>query len=214
MGILVTDFDGTLTRRDFFDLVRQRWPAERVDPWDEYRAGKITHFEALRRIFLRVCIPEAEAIQIVESMEFEANVAETVGALKEKGWEVVVASAGCDWYIRHLLQVHGVSFPVHANPGIYDPRFGLQMSLPAASEFFSPETGIDKIAVVQNALRRSDSVAFAGDGPPDLEPALLVPAERRFARGWLAQTLRERGEHFVFFDRWREISAHLEGDAS
>ena len=33
---------------------------------------------------------------------------------------------------------------------------------------------------------RYDRVAFAGDGPPDIEPALLVPADMRFARGALA----------------------------
>lgn len=53
-GVLVTDFDGTVTRRDFFEIVRARWPAPPGDdPWELYLAGKLTHFGALQRIFAR-----------------------------------------------------------------------------------------------------------------------------------------------------------------
>ena len=49
-GILVTDFDGTITNGDFFELVRARWP-QVPDPWDQALAGVIPMREALRRIF-------------------------------------------------------------------------------------------------------------------------------------------------------------------
>ena len=46
--VLVTDFDGTMTRRDFFQLVVERLlPPGTPDYWGEYLAGRITHFEAL-----------------------------------------------------------------------------------------------------------------------------------------------------------------------
>jgi hypothetical protein len=48
----------------------------------------------------------------------------------------------------------------------------------------------------QDALNRSDRVAFAGDGRPDLKPALAVRPQSRFARGWLAEALSERSEKF------------------
>jgi hypothetical protein len=52
MGILISDFDSTLTRYDFFDLVRKRWPTSPDDdPWEKYVAGKVTHFQALAEIF-------------------------------------------------------------------------------------------------------------------------------------------------------------------
>jgi 2-hydroxy-3-keto-5-methylthiopentenyl-1-phosphate phosphatase len=52
-------------------------------------------------------------------------------------------------------------------------------------------------------------VAFAGDGPPDLQAALLVPPGLRFARGGLAEELRARGEAFQPFSRWSEIAREL-----
>jgi len=69
--------------------------------------------------------------------------------------------------------------------------------------------GVDKSAVVQHALHVADPVVFAGDGPPDLQPALLVRPELRFARGILAELLRERGEAFQPFSRWSEIARKL-----
>lgn len=66
------------------------------------------------------------------------------------------------------------------------------MEFPAPGGFFSQEAGVNKQAIVHDALRRSNLVAFAGDGRPDLAPALLIPAERRFARDWLAGALDAR----------------------
>lgn len=210
MKILVSDFDSTMTRRDFYDLVRKRWPVPPSDdPWEKYIAGKITHFEALAEIFRRIRGTESELLQLADSMEIDPSLATSLAGVRAAGWDVVVASAGCDWYIRYLLGKAGASVTVHANPGIFDPAQGLLMSLPKDSPYFSPTTGIDKPAIVKDALRRADVVAFAGDGPPDLAPALLVPPERRFARGWLAATLTERGEAFHPFERWTEIAEKL-----
>lgn len=214
MNTLVSDFDGTLTRYDFFDLVRQRWPfPPEDDPWERYVAGKITHFEALAEIFLRIRTTETSLLDLVRSMELEPRLADSVQALRECDWELVIASAGCDWYINYLLRQAGVSVVLHANPGKFDPEGGLQMALPYDSRFFSPTTGINKVAIVRDALARSPSVAFAGDGRPDLESALLVSPERRFARGWLAEALRERGEGFHPFERWSQIADQLREEA-
>jgi 2-hydroxy-3-keto-5-methylthiopentenyl-1-phosphate phosphatase len=69
---------------------------------------------------------------------------------------------------------------------------------------------VNKVAIIQDALKRSDWVAFAGDGRPDLRPALLVQPQLRFARGWLAEALSERGERFYPFDRWSQIADELQ----
>ncbi len=104
----------------------------------------------------------------------------------------------------------GVSVPVYANPGSFDPERGLEMSFPERSPFFSSTKGVSKMAIVRDALGRSDRVAFAGDGRPDLRPALLVPPQLRFARRWLAEALGERGERFHPFERWSQIADQLQ----
>jgi 2,3-diketo-5-methylthio-1-phosphopentane phosphatase len=208
--ILVSDFDGTMTRRDFYDLVRKQWPPPpNDDPWEHYVNGWLTHFEALAAIFARIRTDEATLLALVDRMELDPALPEAVRTLREHGWTITVASAGCEWYLQRLLQRAGLALEVHANPGEFSPARGLRMHLPVSSRFFSQSFGIDKAAVVRDAQSRSPEVAFAGDGRPDLEPALLVPPGLRFARGWLADALRFRGENFHYFEDWTELANTL-----
>ena len=209
-GILVSDFDGTMTKHDFYDLVCAAFPEISTKGfWRQYEAGEITHFEALRSIFSLIRAPESKLLEIVESMEIEPKLAQIVQALDDHGWKVIVASAGCDWYIRRLLKKSKVAIEVYANPGEFFPDKGLLVSLPQDSPYCSQEMGINKSAVVRQALKESSCVAFAGDGRPDLAPAMLVKPVRRFAKSWLAKKLRETGESYVAFNRWSEIAENI-----
>src|SRR5215813_3313090 len=77
MGILVSDFDGTVTRYDFFDRVRKRWPfPPQEDPWEKFVSGEITHFQALAEIFASIRAPEAELLELADSTELDASFAE------------------------------------------------------------------------------------------------------------------------------------------
>ena len=85
------------------------------------------------------------------------------------------------------------------------------MELPEGSPYLSKSTGIDKEAVVREMVAKHRIVAFAGDGRPDEPAAMLVPPERRFARGWLAETLRAKEIAFRPFDHWSQIADMLLG---
>jgi len=208
-NILVSDFDGTLTRRDFYQIVQERLPPQSgLDVWEDYREGRISHFDALRTIFAAFRAGETELVRLADEMGLDPDLMADVAALRAAGWEVVVASAGCAWYIHHLLTEAGVQLEVHANPGHIEAG-RLVMEWPTQSPFQSPRTGIDKAAIVRAAQEGGRRVAFAGDGPPDLEPALLVPGPLRFARGYLAEVLREKGLEFRPFERWSDVARAL-----
>ena len=204
--ILVSDFDGTLTQHDFYDLVRRRWPVPPDDdPWVHYTAGRTTHFEALAEIFARIRTDERSLLELVDEMHLDPALPHALGQLRSHGWKVVIASAGCEWYIHYLLHQAKVEIEVNANHGEFIPTRGLLMKLPTESPYFSRQNGIDKASVVRAHLNQNLQVAFAGDGRPDLEAALLVPPDRRFARGWLAEALRVKAESFHPFTKWSEI---------
>jgi 2-hydroxy-3-keto-5-methylthiopentenyl-1-phosphate phosphatase len=209
-AVLVTDYDGTMTRGDFFAevLAQVRNPA--VDRyWQQYLAGRRTHFAALQAIFAHLRGSADDVLRLARRAELDPRARQAVARLAAAGWQVVVVSAGCAWYIERMLAEQGIAVPVAANPGRWDPHHGLQMRLPAGSPFFSAQTGIDKAAVVRYAQQRCRTVAFAGDGRPDLDAALLVEPPYRFARGWLAEELHRRGEAFTPFQWWSEIAGYL-----
>ena len=148
-------------------------------------------------------------MEVIDAMEVDPGLAESVKALRNAGWNIVVVSAGCLWYIDIILKKAGVELEVHANPGVYKDGGPLLMDLPKNEKFYSPETGVDKEAVVRWHQERRTVVAYAGDGFTDLPGALLVPAKLRFARGDLAQSLKERGERFQPFQVWSDMAKAL-----
>ena len=209
-SVLVSDFDGTMTRHDFYKLaIESLVPSNTPDHWSDYRKGTITHFEALRRYFASIPASEIEVLAVVERMELDIGLRAAVESLRRSGWEVVVTSAGCDWYIKRLLNEAGVKLEVHSNPGRFEAGKGLLMEMPTGSPYLSPTLGVDKARIVRRLLDEGRIVAFAGDGFPDAESARLVPDDLRFARGDLADVLEREGLEFRRFDAWSDIARAL-----
>lgn len=206
--ILVTDFDGTMARQDFYQLVRANFTF-RENYWQEYLDGKLTHFEALKRYFRDIHCDEKTIEALLPKMEFDADAPDAIRQWESKEGRIVVVSAGCEWYIRKIFAAHHLSLELHANPGSFHPSTGLEMKLPPPSPYFCLDRGVNKEAVVQDMLKLSDRVSFAGDGIPDFAAAMLVEPSRRFARGWLAERLKKEGHTFQSFEKWSEIIPRL-----
>jgi HAD superfamily phosphoserine phosphatase-like hydrolase len=208
--LLITDFDGTLTRRDFYECVLDDY-ADRLPTgvWQQFESGQLSHFQALHAIFAILPADEVEVMRIARRTQLEPELGDCVRRLEQLGWGVLVVSAGCSWYIERLLREHEVELPVIANPGRLVPGRGLELMAPTDSPYFHAATGIDKAAVVRAALGEYEQVAFAGNGRADLEAARCVEARLRFATGWLAKQLDALGESYHRFSVWSEIAAHL-----
>lgn len=206
MPILISDFDGTLTNRDYFQLILDRYdPPEAQGIWDGYKDGRLTHFEAIAGVFASLRTDLAGAEALVREMDPSPGLGDAVQRLQAAGWELQIASAGCNWYIERYLAWQGFTAAVHACPGDFAPETGLVMRQAEDSPFRSVENGIDKPAVVRAALARDPIVAVAGDSGTDHAGVMLVPAELRFARRWLADDLKAEGEGFHAFEAWPEI---------
>jgi len=209
-SILVSDFDGTMTRHDFYLLaIEHLIPRDCPDYWLEYRQGRMTHFEALPAYFRTITASEAGVLAVVDQMELDPRLPRALADLQSAGWTVVVTSAGCDWYIKYLLAQAGVSLEVFANPGEFIAGQGLRMSLPSDARFRSPTIGVDKAGVVAHWLDQGCRVAFAGDGFPDADAARRVDDPLRFAKADLAEQLQQEQLSFHRFSVWSEIADHL-----
>jgi 2,3-diketo-5-methylthio-1-phosphopentane phosphatase len=199
-----------MTNRDFYSLVvEQLLPIEMPDYWVDYRANKITHFEALQKYFEAITAGESTVLRLLDQMTIDPNLKSSVARLEDHGWKIVVASAGCQWYIDKLLAEAGVSLEVYANPGRFQDGRGLLMELPKSSPFFSRIHGVHKAGIVQHFTKSGATVAFAGDGFPDIDAAKAVPPELRFARRDLATALRQDGDSFKTYHVWSDIADQL-----
>ena len=212
---LVSDFDGTFTRREFYDLAMQAGLVDgSPDYWTAYAAGRISHFDAISGIFSNLRCSEAELRDLIDRMEPDPKTSDALHALKSSGWDAVVVSNGCQWYIDIVLESlgldqAGLNLPVHACPGRFVEGQGLLMEAPSNSPYFRPEFGVDKRLLIEDLQRRYERVAFAGNGSPDYQAALAVPPELRFARGWLARRFDQESVPCQPFEAWSEVAEAL-----
>jgi len=209
--ILVSDYDGTITDKNFYSLLAERYvPADTPDYFAQYREGRMSHFEAMAAYFAFAPTEEQRLEELLAASQADPDLGVSAALLRRSGWELWVVSAGSSWYVERVLSRAGVAATIYSNPGRMENGRGLVLEkLDPSSPYYSASLGVDKSAVVLHALHIAETVAFAGDGPPDLQPALLVRPGLRFARGFLAEELRARGEVFQPFSRWSEIAREL-----
>lgn len=209
--ILVTDFDGTLCRNEFYQLVRDRLLSPgTTNFWNDFVSGRTSHLGVLQAYFSAIRSEEAEVLALLDDMCLEPRFAELATALQEHGWSLVVASAGCGWYIERLLAASPIPYTLHTNPGRWEGGDkGLVMEPPYDSPYYCEEHGINKAAIVADIVKSGAMTAFAGDGLTDVAAAKLVPEHLRFARGDCANSLSREGLSFRSFDRWSEVAEAL-----
>jgi 2,3-diketo-5-methylthio-1-phosphopentane phosphatase len=183
--ILISDYDGTITDKDFYSLLAERYvPGETPNYFAQYREGRITHFEAMAAYFAFAPADEQQLEELLAASQADPDLGASAALLQRSGWQLWVVSAGSAWYVERVLRRAGVAATVHSNPGHLESGRGLVLErLDPSSPYHSASVGVDKSAVVRHALHIAEKVAFAGDGPTDLQPALLVRAEMRFCAG-------------------------------
>lgn len=209
--IFVSDYDGTITENDFYSLLAELYvPADTPDYFAQYLENRISHFDAMAAYFAFAPTEEQQLDELLTASQADPDLAASAALLRRAGWELWVVSAGSSWYVERTLRRAGVAATVYSNPGRLEPGRGLVLEkLDPSSPYHSASAGVDKSAVVRHAIHVADTVAFAGDGPTDVQPALLVRPELRFARRFLAEALQACGEEFHSFSRWSEIARAL-----
>src|SRR5215469_9267487 len=124
--IFISDYDGTITDKDIYSLLAERYvPAGTPDYFAQYRAGRITHFEAMARYFAFVPTEEQEIEELLEASQADPHLGASAALLKSAGWELFVVSAGSSWYVERVLRHAGVSAAVYSNPGRLENGRGL-----------------------------------------------------------------------------------------
>ncbi len=207
--IFVSDYDGTMTDHDFYIKAASLLPPGTPDFWQQYLDGEKTVFQVLQDLFASIRGTEGELMKVARSGCLDPGFAESLKQLEAKGWRVVVASIGCEWYISRILAEQGANIPVVANPGKFVPGQGLHMTQLVDTPFHCTTAGVHKEDIVKAALSTGATVAFAGDSRPDYDAAMTVEPKWRFARHGLADILDSESTPFHRFENWSHVAKML-----
>jgi 2,3-diketo-5-methylthio-1-phosphopentane phosphatase len=212
---LVLDFDGTLTLRDIGHAVCKHFLDEeaRLPPIAAWMRGELSLGEAQAQIWPRVRAPEAEVLAYVAEVgTLRAGVDELLSTARERGWHVVIASGGFDFYLRHLL---GERLRVDPAPELISNRgrfgaSGIEVQFPHVDP--SCRTCAVCKGVVLDRLRQRHPqrpLIFVGDGLTDR--CAMGRADRLFAvaGGELESHCREAGAPCETFTDLGEVARAL-----
>ena len=206
---LVSDFDGTISDNDFFyHIAEQYFDQKMLEPWQEYLSGQKKHFDALNEMFGNLRISESELHDFILGINIDKTFYDLADFCKQKNIPIYICSAGCDYYIKILLKdvIKKYNIKIVSNSGEYSPEHGLKM-LPN-KQFFDENLGISKVNLIKYLKENNYYVVFCGDGPPDIEPAIL--ADKVFARKTLYQQCRHKAIEAEFLQNFNIVKNFFE----
>lgn len=206
---IICDFDGTISLRDTTDLVLETL----ADPaWqeleDDWLTGRITAATCMRAQIAMVG-GDAKALDaLLDTVELDTGFHGFVAWCGARGLPISVVSDGVDYFIRRVLQRHGIAhLPVVANRLAGAPG-ARRLEQPWSREGCASGSGVCKCAAAGAGARETaDTIVFVGDGRSDF--CLSGRVDLLFAKGALAEYAAARAQPFIPFDNFDDVTAAL-----
>jgi len=209
--VLISDFDGTISKEDFFNMTVERLlTPQDLQPWQDYLDKKITHAEALGRIFSKVRISQSEMDSFIRGIEIDPEFQNTLKLCKKLKIPVYICSAGMDYYILKRIpkEIKKYNITLLANTGKYCPDTGFTLIPPSKDyPFYDKGTGVSKEALVKYLKKQGFFTVYAGDGIPDLKAAKAADAV--FAKSVLLKLCQEEGIKTLKFDGFGDVTNYI-----
>ena len=166
--VLISDFDGTISKKDFFYMVIDTLLKDKKDslaPWNDYLNGKIKHIDALTGIFSQIHLTQAELDKFISTIEVDSYFYDTAKYCKDKNIPFYICSAGTNYYIKKRIfdSLHKYNITLISNDATYSQQDGMKLVAPEQnSPYYNSNTGISKQAIVQK-LKNNDWWVIATD---------------------------------------------------
>ncbi len=203
----VSDFDGTISKKDFYWLVIETYYPEGKGLYKKWKAGEMQDIDFLSQVFQSIDQHEEQIIQDILSLPIDEHVPSFIKKIQENGGDFYILSAGTDYYIHHILNHYGIqNVPVFSNKGYYENK-NVHLSINENHKHYSRRYGIDKSKVISDLKEKYEVVYFAGDSEPDSHPAKV--ADLTFAKDALQELLKENNVPFVAVESFQQIEDFL-----
>ena len=200
----VSDFDGTLTEKDFYKIIADEYLKEECSQmYIDWQQKKIKDVDYLGYVFGNIRRNEEEIYEDIMKIRLDPFAVEFIKNIRNNGGEFIIVSAGTGYYIDKVLNNNGIKdVEVYTNKGAFKDN-GIHFLLDENSEFYSEIYGIDKMKVVKKLKKEYDKIFYAGDSQPDVKAALL--ADVVFAKGQLIDFLKKENKEYIEFNNFSDI---------
>lgn len=211
--VFVSDFDGTITKKDFFLIYIDMFLGERGRKYlADYRMQNNASYEFLNNVFAMRSLKHEEYQQLLEEIRWDAYFPKFLKELAEMQIDHIILSAGIAFYVRDALAFHGMPEQrVISNDGEFAQDGFIRLYHDLDSPIFSPQYGVDKGKAIQMLRKEYDFIYFAGDSLPDIPAA--EEADVVFAKSNLKHYFEEHNpQRIIAFDSYEEIANYLKNE--
>ena len=188
--VFVSDFDGTLTNRDFYQMIIDDYLGEEgYNLFNEWKENKYKDRDFLNEIYDSINRDEKEILKDVLRIEWDNSADGVIEKIQDAGGEFIILSAGTSYYIEKFLIGKGLSkIKVYSNLG-EDKNKGIHLKVDENKPYYSDVYGIDKGKVNSYLKEKYPYVYYVGDSLSDIISCKV--ADECFAKGALQQMLRD-----------------------
>lgn len=200
---VLCDFDGTITIGGVLDLIYKRFAdAGCWDLVESWIRGELTTPQEMEGCFSSIKASREEMEAVLDTVRIDPYFPEFVQYCRLKGYPLAVLSDGLQWYIRYILQQHGLDgLPIFANEITFSPH-GVRIATPWYDEA-SPRRGVSKPTIIEKYKNEGFKVIFIGDGLSDLEAVTV--ADLVYARDELLEYCQVKGIPATGFSNMEEL---------
>lgn len=210
---LFVDFDGTITHKDVGEaiferflrpeLVEQGWHEQIINEWI---TGRLSSHECLKRECEHTVITKEELNAELDNFSISAGFAETVSYCRNNDIPLLVLSDGLDYYIKYILEKHGLGNLEYRANHMYFSDGSLGVEFPYGGRGCG-RCGNCKRWHIDNSRQNGDCVIYVGDGYSDRYA--VRSADVIFARHDLAEFCGEENLDYFPFDNFFDVLNYL-----
>jgi 2-hydroxy-3-keto-5-methylthiopentenyl-1-phosphate phosphatase len=181
--VVVSDFDGTLTKSDLGALTLERFGTPGWERYDElFERGRITLGECIRRqsALIRARTRQEILDYLTAFSQFRTGLVRLLEECRNVRVDFVVTSAGIDFCIRHAFRVNGLPMPPLYCPSSSFTRTGLRIVMPSRLPSLGRMGGDPpgprnfKQELVRSFQSRGRKVVYIGNGMTDVPAAAVA----------------------------------------
>ncbi len=210
--IVLSDFDGTITKRDVCYLLLDEFAKFNWKEVDrQWADGRLSTEGAYKKLLKSISITKNEFDRFIETVKIDENFKEFFNECKKNNVRVEIVSDGLDYYIKRILEREELAeIPFYSNKlSFKGDKWKLEFNKESHKYCSRKDNpcGFCKKMVVDVRKREGYRVIFIGDGPSDRCPASV--ADIVFAKGFLRNFCVEKKINFYEFADFDDVSKKM-----
>jgi 2,3-diketo-5-methylthio-1-phosphopentane phosphatase len=206
--IFVSDFDGTITDKDFDELLLENLLKDREGEFEKLWNKETTTISSyLKAVFGAVNCSEDELKNEILKLNIDKYLKGFIKFVKENNGDFMIVSSGSSYYINILLDYFEIiDIEVISNNAVFEDN-NLNLIIDEKSTIYSKEFGINKKKVVEGLRGKAKKIYYSGDGTSDLDASLI--SDLVFAKGSLREALNKLNKENIGFNNFGEIQNYF-----